>query len=131
LLVAGESSKRYFTIEEANAALEVLRPLLAEILEIRTKVLASQAEVWPVMEKAAGNGGSRSASLLEREFERLKLLVRQVNASGAILKDLNSGLVDFPSLREGREVYLCWQYGEDRVAYWHDVDGGFAGRQLI
>jgi hypothetical protein len=129
--VTRERPKRYFSIEEANAALEVVRPLIAEILDIRTEILASQAEVWPIMEKAAGNGGSKSASLLEREFERLSSLVRQVSATGAILKDLNAGLVDFLSLREGREVYLCWQYGEDMVAYWHDLDAGFSGRQLI
>jgi len=129
--VAGENPKSYFSIEEANAALDIIRPLVAEILDIRTEILASQAQVWPVMEKAAGNGGSKSASLLEREFERLSSLVRQVSGTGAILKDLNTGLVDFLSLREGKEVYLCWQYGEDMVAYWHDLDAGFSGRQLI
>jgi hypothetical protein len=50
---------------------------------------------------------------------------------GCILKDINTGLVDFPTVRKGREVFLCWQHGEPEIAFWHDVDAGFAGRQPL
>jgi hypothetical protein len=125
------SARRHFTLEQANAIVDAIRPLLAEILEIRRTILERQPEVWPVLAKAAGDGGSRQASEVAREFSRLDGLVREIQATGAILKDLNTGLVDFTSLREGREVYLCWQYGEEQIRYWHELDAGFAGRQLL
>lgn len=122
---------RYFTVEEANVALQVLRPLVAEILELRSAILGRQPAIWPVIEKAAGNGGSKAASEVQQEFERLDLLIRQVRYTGAILKDVNTGLVDFPCLRDGREVYLCWRFGEEQVTYWHEMKAGFSGRQKI
>ena len=122
---------KYFTIEQANDALVLLKPIVAEILEIRQTILERQPEIWPSLQKAAGNGGGKVASQVALEFARLDELVRQIQASGAVLKDINMGLLDFPSLREGREIYLCWRYGEDSVQYWHDVDAGFAGRQLL
>jgi hypothetical protein len=122
---------RYFTVEQANDELVLLRPIVAEILEIRQTILERQPEIWPSLQKAAGNGGGKVASQVALEFARLDELVRQIQASGALLKDINMGLLDFPSLREGREVYLCWRYGEDSVQFWHDLDTGFAGRQQI
>jgi hypothetical protein len=123
--------KHYFTLEEANKAVDIVRPLMQEILEIRQVILSRQPEVWTVVEKAAGNGGSKSASMMVQEFERLDSLVRQIQSLGVEIKDINSGLVDFLSLRDGREVYLCWQFGEENIRFWHDLDAGFAGRQPI
>jgi hypothetical protein len=123
--------KRYFTLEEANRVIALVRPVMKEILEIRQVILSRQPEVWTVVEKAAGNGGGKNASQLVQEFERLDGLVRQIQDAGAEIKDLNTGLLDFLSFREGREVYLCWQFDEERIQYWHDLDAGFAGRQPI
>ena len=122
---------RYFTVEQANTTLMHIRPLMDEVQHIRAEILHSQPEVWPVIEKAAGNGGSRAASQMAQSFERLDKLVHQILETGAILKDINSGLLDFPSLRDGREVYLCWRYGEEQIEYWHDIDAGFAGREPL
>ena len=122
---------RYFTLEEANAALVTLKPLVGRIMEIRQSILERQPEIWPALQKAAGNGGSLAASQAAFEFAELDELVRQVHAAGVLLKDLNMGLLDFPCLREGREVYLCWRYGEESVEFWHDLDAGFAGRQRL
>ena len=124
-------TRRFFTLEQANAMARAIRPLLAEILEIRQDIQDREPEFWPVLIKAVGNGGSKEASQAADQFRRLERLAKEINATGAILKDLNTGLVDFPSRREGREIYLCWQYGEERIAYWHEIDAGFAGRQLI
>ena len=121
---------QYFTFEEANAIVAAIKPLMGEILEIREKILAQQPQLWPVLAKAAGNGGSRVASEVADEFQRVDMLVRQILATGAVLKDINMGLVDFLALREGRKVYLCWQYGEEQIAYWHEVNTGFQDRQL-
>jgi hypothetical protein len=122
---------RYFTVEEANATLAVIRPLMDEVQDIREEVLRTQPDVWPVIQKAAGNGGSRAASLLAQNFERLDKLVHQILDTGAILKDINTGLLDFPSIRDNHEVYLCWRHGEERIEYWHEIDAGFAGREPL
>jgi len=122
---------RFFTLDEANATLALIHPLLGEIMEIRQAILEKQPEVWPVLAKAAGNGGSLAASQVEHEFSRLNQLVHRIQATGAVLKDLDLGLIDFPAQRNGREVYLCWKFGEDQIRYWHDLDSGFAGRQPL
>lgn len=98
---------RYFTLNEASATLTVIRPLLTEILKIRQSILEKQPEVWPVFAKAAGNGGSRTARQVEHEFTSLSELVHQIQATGAVLKDLDQGLIDFLAMRDGREIYLC------------------------
>jgi hypothetical protein len=106
-------SPRYFTLEQANTVVSVIRPQVKEILNLRQAILNRQPEIWPVVEHAAGNGGSKEASQVTFEFQRLDTLVREVMATGAILKDINTGLVDFPAFREGKDIYLCWKYGED------------------
>lgn len=123
-------SKRYFTIEVANAVVLAIRPIIANILELRQVILKRQPEIWPVVSKAAGNGGNDQASKMTVDFARLKRLVGEVRATGAEIKDINIGLVDFLALRDGREVYLCWKFGEEKVLFWHELDGGYANRQL-
>ena len=122
---------RYFTLEQAQAALDIIRPLVAEVMEIRQSILDREPEVWPVVAKAAGNGGSKIASQLAQEFGRLDQVLRAILATGALLKDINLGLVDFPSLQGGREIYLCWKYGEMTISFWHEIDAGFSGRQPL
>lgn len=122
---------RYFSLEEANQVVRQIQPLLGKILEIRQRVIERRPELIPILQKVRGNGGSREASQLVDEFRYLEELVAQIQASGAIVKDINQGLIDFPHWRDGREVYLCWQFGEDEIRYWHEVDAGFAGRQPL
>ena len=122
---------KFFTLPEANEALNTIRPLMNEVQRIRQKILDKQPETWSAIEKSIGNGGNRTLSRLVQEFERLDALVHQILDTGVQIKDINLGLLDFSAMREGREVYLCWQYGEDEIAYWHEVDAGFAGRQPI
>jgi hypothetical protein len=122
---------RYFTLEEANATLAIIKPIMEEVQLIRREILDNQPEAWPVIEKAAGNGGGPAASRLAQSFERLDKLIHQIHDTGVVLKDINTGLLDFPSWRENHEVYLCWQHGEESIAYWHEIDTGFAGRQPL
>ena len=122
---------QYFTLEEANKALKVVRPLMEEVQEIRQKILENQPEAWPAIEKSAGNGGNRALSDMVHDFERFDALIHQIQNTGAQIKDINTGLLDFSALKDGREVYLCWQYGEEDIAFWHEVEAGFAGRQPI
>ena len=122
---------RYFTLPEANQALTIIRPLMDEIQAIRQKILTNQPEAWTAIEKSVGNGGSRSLSAMVQDFERLDVLVHDILDTGVLIKDINIGLLDFPALKDGREVYLCWQYGEADIAYWHEVEAGYSGRQPI
>lgn len=120
--------ERRFTLEEAEAMLPDLRQALDRMREARQVILRSAKRVE---EAVAGNGGgpegreyADAAALLRTEVERL-------SAEGIILRDIESGLVDFPSEREGRDVLLCWQLGEDRIGFWHDRETGFAGRRPL
>lgn len=122
---------RYFTLPEANETLTLIRPLMDEIQKIRQTILKNQPEAWPAIEKSAGNGGNRALSAMVKDFEKLDTLVHQIQDMDVLVKDINLGLLDFLALREGRDVYLCWQYGEGEIAFWHDVEAGFAGRQPI
>ncbi len=121
----------YFSLEEANAALDVIRPLMDEIQAIRGEILAHQPEIWPAIERSAGNGGNPMLSKVAKDFERLDTLLHRVLATGAQVKDINTGLLDFPALRNDHEVYLCWKYGEDKIEFWHEIEAGFAGRRPI
>ena len=122
---------QYFTLPEANEALKIIRPLMDEVQVIRQKILENQPEAWPAIEKSAGNGGNRALSNLVEDFEKLDALVHQIQDTGAQIKDINTGLLDFSAQKNGREVYLCWQHGEDDIQYWHEIEAGFAGRQPI
>lgn len=130
--------ERYFTPEEANALLPEIRPLAEEMVGHRRRLGAAEARQAEVLERISGNGGDLAPSDLaelaeevEQHATALARCLRDLSALGVQVKDLERGLVDFPALREGEEVLLCWELGEDEVAYWHGVDAGFAGRQPL
>ncbi len=122
---------RYFTLAEANQTLQIIKPWMEEVQAIRSDLLARRPEVWPAIQRSAGNGGNPTLSKLVLEFDRLDKLLHRIQDTGALVKDINTGLLDFPALREGHEVYLCWQHGEEQIAFWHEIEAGFAGRQPI
>ncbi|MBI3162444.1 MAG: DUF2203 domain-containing protein [Chloroflexi bacterium] len=122
---------KYYTPREANDALTTIRPMVGEMIAIGEKVRAHHPELWDMIRKSAGNGGNPKLSKLLVDFDRLHGLLRQIQDAGIEVKDLAIGLIDFVALREGREVYLCWKYGEDSVGYWHEIEAGFQGRQPI
>lgn len=122
---------KFFTVKQANEVVTIIRPLMRQLLEMRASIQEKQPEAWPALEKSAGNGGNKVASKVALEFEKMETLVKAIQGTGALLKDLNSGLVDFLSLRDGREVYLCWRYGEEQIQYWHEIEAGFSGRNPI
>ena len=122
---------KIFTLQEANDALHIIRPLMDDVQAIREKILANQPEAWPAIEKSAGNGGNKALSRMVDDFEKLDSLIHQILDTGVQIKDINIGLLDFSAMRNEREVYLCWQYGEGDIAFWHEVDAGYAGRQSI
>lgn len=121
----------YFTPKGANDSLILLRPLMEEAMNIGEKIRAHQPELWAAVQKSAGNGGNPRLSKLLKDFDRLDILLHRLKDMGVIVKDLQAGLIDFPAWHDQREVYLCWKYGEERVGFWHEVDDGYSGRQLI
>ena len=125
------SSPRYFTVAEANALLPEVRQIVGNMLKAREAIVAARPDIWPILEKSVSNGGAKKAGELIFQFEKVQAAAKLLSELGLHLKDVNTGLVDFLSLREGREVYLCWRFDEPDVAHWHDLEAGFAGRQPI
>ncbi len=122
---------KYYTPVEANNALEVVRPMVEDLMKIGERIRSHQPEIWAVVEKSAGNGGNPELSRLLPDFDRLDAILHQLQDMGIQVKDLSTGLIDFPALRDGRAVYLCWKYGEGSIQFWHEIESGFAGRQPI
>ena len=122
---------KYFTPEEANQALPLVRALVVDIMQARETIIKAQPELWPVLEKSIGNGGSKKAGELLHEFQRVENGIKGLQQIGCELKDMSIGLVDFPMLRDGHEALLCWKYDEPEVAFWHDLQSGYSGRKRL
>jgi hypothetical protein len=122
---------KYYTPKEANEALTIVRPMLTELMQIGERIRAHQPEYWSVVQKSAGNGGSPALSKLLPDFDRLDLLLHKIQDMGIEVKDLTTGLIDFVAFHDGREIYLCWKYGEDGIQFWHEIEAGFSGRRFI
>jgi hypothetical protein len=130
--------ERTFTPEEANQALEVVRPLAERMVEERAALLRAQQRQVELVARIASNGGdlsatdvSEAAAEVESASRDLMAAVDELQRLGVLVKDLDRGLVDFPCVHRGREILLCWELGESEVAYWHGTDEGFAGRKPL
>ncbi len=122
---------RYYTLDEARAALPQVKALMAQVQEARSEIIRLRPDVWPVLQKAAHNGGNAAAGEVFSHFHKLEAGVKGILGMGILVKDIDTGLIDFLSIRNGREVYLCWKYGEEGLAFWHDINTGYQGRQPI
>jgi hypothetical protein len=123
-----DEPERYFTLDQANSEIPALRDSLKRIREARRTVLKTAERV---QERAETDGGGAEG---KESWEALRVLREEIEGivgRGIILRDPDTGLVDFPSRREGRVVYLCWRDDEDRVAFWHEVNTGFSGRKPL
>lgn len=129
---------RHFTPEEANAALGDVRPLVEQMVRQREAHLAALERQEVLEGRIRGNGGgiapaaiADAAAEVGRLARELARTVDAIGDHGAQVKDIDTGLVDFPARRHGETVLLCWQLGEDEIRYWHRVEDGFAGRQEL
>ena len=129
---------RHFTPAEANELLAEVRPLAESLVQHRQGMRLAAERRARLTARIAGNGGDldpQEPGELDEQFQRESHAVtqaaEQLERLGVLVKDLDTGLVDFPALHEGEEVLLCWQLGEDEVAHWHGVDEGFAGRKPL
>jgi hypothetical protein len=122
--------ERHFTRVEANSLLPQLTTLLSRLKEAKDELTDSEAHE-ALSEAAPTNGGGEQGSRVGIAFLEVRRLIDTVEQAGIVLRDIDRGLVDFPALRDGREVYLCWELGENDVAYWHDLEGGYGGREPL
>jgi hypothetical protein len=127
---------RTFTPSEANSALEQVRPLAERMVELRARLGELEVEQREVVRIVAGNGhGGAVGEARTPEFNRLvgelEDCVTALSELGVQIKDVESGLLDFPAVRESEDVLLCWQVGEPAVEWWHGLEDGFAGRRRV
>ena len=123
--------RKLFSVEEANALLPELKGILDDARARRDAMREKAPDLRPILEASSSNGGGRKGSEFGVDAYRLHLCVERIAELGVVLKDLDSGLLDFPHAREGRVVFLCWHPPEERVGYWHEIEAGYAGRQPL
>jgi hypothetical protein len=126
---------RFYGLDEANERLGEVRPLLESLRSDREAVAEAQREL---VRARATNGSAEKAEELARREDELRDIVRRMQESvnqldewGIALRDITSGLIDFPALANGRPIWLCWRLGEDDIAWWHEADAGFDSRQPL
>ena len=130
--------QRYFTVDEANDALGEVGPLTEELVGHRRALVELQERQSALTTRIAGNGGNvepheleEVQELLDEEVAGIARCVARIHEAGALVKDLDVGLVDFPATRDGQDVLLCWRLGESEIGFWHGVDEGFSGRKPL
>jgi len=120
--------KRFFTVEEARQLLPSLKELMGQVMVISHRLEEYRDLVQELADSAFSNtGGPEGTAYLDIVIS-LQSCLTQLQETGCVLRSLQDGLIDFPHLKQGREIYLCWKYGEEDIRFWHEVDEGFAGR---
>jgi hypothetical protein len=122
---------KLFTLEEANTMLPQLRRLFAGIRAERAVLQRFASEAKRAHQHANEGGGTEVGGRYATALFGVMDQMQTIHNLGVEIKDIERGLCDFPALREGRVVYLCWVLGEDRIEWWHDLEAGFAGRQPL
>lgn len=118
---------RHYTVDEANATLSAVSERLEQLRGARRDLGDEEARA-ALSGAAPGNGGGEPGRVVSEAFIELRSALEELQELGVLLRDLERGLVDFPSLRDDREVYLCWEEGEPELGYWHETDSGYSGR---
>jgi hypothetical protein len=121
---------RHFTVEEANALLPTLDAKLRRLRDERDRLTDADAHEL-LADAAPANGGGQPGREVGEAFLAVRALLGEIQGLGIVVRDVDRGLIDFPAILEGREVYLCWQFDEDGIAFWHDLESGFGGRQPL
>src|SRR5260370_14180813 len=131
-------SRKYFTPAEANAALPLVQAIVRDIADLAQDLRERQERLHGRVKAERGARGEAYREELkpiqeelERKKERLMECAKELENLGVELKDPNTGLVDFPAMMDGHEVYLCWRLGESKVAFWHEIEAGVARRQKL
>ena len=121
---------RHFTLDEARSELPWVARHLAALRDARDRLTDADAR-RALADGSTTNGGGHPGKQVGEAFVELQNGIAAFDERGIILRDLDSGLIDFPSMRDGHEVYLCWIDGESDIGFWHALDAGYAGRQPL
>jgi hypothetical protein len=121
---------RHYTLAEANAAIGWVQERIDRLRAAR-EGLGDEEAREALGEAAPKNGGGEPGKVVSEAFIQLRDALHELQAVEVVLRDLERGLVDFPAIRDGEEIYLCWEEGEDEIGWWHDPDSGYAGRQPL
>ena len=121
---------RHYSLEEASALLPWVEEQLVRLRSARDRLGDAEARA-ALAEAGQGNGGGRPGRVVSEGFLELRETMLEFREREIVLRDLDRGLIDFPSLRDDREVYLCWEEGETEIGFWHDPETGFAGRRPL
>jgi hypothetical protein len=122
--------KKHYTLDEARALLPDVRKWLEQIDHLRDRIEKLEKRINVLL--AEGNDvGGNSVNEWVRHLADLKVVLCEFESRDILVKDLERGLIDFPAVREGREIFLCWERGEEDIEHWHELDSGFAGREPL
>jgi len=121
---------RHYTLEEATSALAWVQDAIATLRTAREGLSDEEARE-ALAEAGPQNGGGDPGRVVSEAFIQLRDALARLQEAEIVLRDLDRGLVDFPAIRDDREVYLCWVEGEEEIGYWHDLEAGFAGREPL
>jgi len=122
---------KHFTLAEARALLPQLRALFADLHEHRRRLEQADDKLDQLLAGSKRDLGGPAVDDMLTVLAQLNTQLRCVQDLGVVIKDLDRGLVDFPHLRNGQEVFLCWELDEDDIEFWHDLDTGYAGRERL
>jgi len=122
--------QKHYSREEARALLPQIREWLRQLDELRPRLLKYDQRLSPLMEAGADAGG-QSVNAWVSIMADVRALLIEFQRREIVVKDLDRGLVDFPAIINGREVFLCWEKGEEDIEFWHDLEAGYAGRERL
>ncbi len=122
--------RKHYTLEEARALLPQIRAWLLKVQQFRRQLQPLDQRIEQLLAGGADIGGD-SVQSQARLLAELQRVVREFHTREIQIKDIDRGLIDFPSLLEGREVFLCWELEDDDIEFWHELDSGFAGRERL
>jgi hypothetical protein len=123
--------EKHFTLEEARAWLPELRRRFGRIRSLYVELEGLREDYERALRLIRSNGHSPAASPFEERVSQLQALLQEIVQAGIEIKDVQRGLVDFPHMRDGEEVFLCWEMGEEDILYWHRLQDGYAGREPL
>jgi hypothetical protein len=123
-------ANRNYTVEQANAAIPWVTERIDRLRAAREGLNDEEARA-ALSEAGPTNGGGEPGRVVSDAFVEMRSALIELQSMDVVLRDLDRGLVDFPSVREGREVFLCWEEGEEEIGFWHDLDSGYGGRQPL
>ena len=135
-----DTARKFFTVEEANSTLPLVRLIVRDIVELYADVRDRRDRLTAIAKNEYSNAERDDVyseeleaveSSIYKDIEKLKSFIAELTEIGIEMKDPETGLIDFYSLQDGREVFLCWKLGEQNITHWHELDAGFEGRQLL